>query len=129
MDDVVRDGRGTDPAVVSEAFAAARALLQQAETDAAQVRTAADRYARQRELEAELLVAKARRVLLAAEAHVAAHLAAAGPPPGVIDLDGESTPRPGRRTPAADASIPTALDGILATAIGRAVHKAFPADA
>ena len=65
MDD--RRAADTDSSVVSEAYAAARELLRQAEEDAARIRADADRYRRQREQEAELLVGKARRLLTMAE--------------------------------------------------------------
>jgi hypothetical protein len=52
---------------MSETYGAARELIVRAEEDAARIRAEADRYRRQREQEAELLVAKARRLLEVAE--------------------------------------------------------------
>ena len=67
MADRVTSGTSTDAALMSEAFSVARELLQRAEEDAARIRADADRYVRQREQEAELLVGKARRLLEVAE--------------------------------------------------------------
>ncbi len=68
--------------MVGEAYAAARELLRRAEDDATRVRADADRYLRQRQLEAELVVAKARRLLAIAEERAAA-IDAGAPAPRV----------------------------------------------
>ena len=152
MADEVQEQPGEGDLPLDQAFGAARALLAQAQADADRLRADADRYVRQRESEAELLVAKARRLLEAAEAQAAAIRSAGGgllaaapavPEPDlVIDLDalaaeGPSAPAatsPGRRplrpvsgsspTPVGSAD---GFDGILATAITRAVDRAFDA--
>lgn len=147
-----------DRPVISSAFAAARELLSQAEDDAAEVRAAADRYVRQREAEAELLVAKARRVLAAAEARSATMRRAADLPADdadhrspattspeggdeVIDLDAlaGSPPVAAPASPArrpvrlvVDATRPSdadGFDGILASAVTHAVDRALTPDA
>lgn len=140
--------RGADPVVVTEAFAAARELLQGAEQEAERIRTEAERDARQREQEAELLVAKARRLLGAAEekavliiaaARAQAPSAAAGEAIVHEQLDhlrsAAATTRPAGDEAAAstDASArpgaaPSELDRILASAIASAVDAALPAD-
>lgn len=136
-------GRG-DHAAISEAFAAARELLSRAHDDAAEVRAAADRYVRQREAEAELLVAKARRVLAAAEARSSTMPRAPAPPAAsadepdlVIDLDALAAspaepvpPSPARRSvrPVVEATRSEGadgFDGILASAVSRAVDRAL----
>jgi hypothetical protein len=108
---------------VTEAYSAARELLERAEQDAARIRSEADRYRRQREQEAELLVAKARRLLEMAEARAAT---IAAPPavgataePAVVDLAGLET---------ADGDapvVPTGLDRMLRSAITRAFDGSF----
>jgi len=135
----VGDDRGTQGGEVSEAFAVARQLLQQAEADAARLRTDADRYARQREQEAELLVAKARRLLEVAEGRAASVSAAArAPQPAprhllveaqavapTIDLDPlASPPDPAEPQP---TRIRSDLDRMLADAIAKAFDGSFPA--
>lgn len=143
----------TDAAVVSDAFAAARDLLRSAEGEAVRLRADADRYVRQREQEAEILVAKARRLLAVAEEKAASMIATprvetpgrATTPARVDDLGAGDAPRTddldvieGERAPAApatdgaiavDRSVPTGLDRILASAIGKAVDRAFPPEA
>ena len=135
-----------DHAAISEAFAAARELLSRAHDDAAEVRAAADRYVRQREAEAELLVAKARRVLAAAEARSSTMRRAPAPPAAsadepdlVIDLDALAAspaaaepvlPAPARRSvrPVVEATRSEGadgFDGILASAVSRAVDRAL----
>jgi hypothetical protein len=115
----------TDSGLVTEAYGAARALLRQAEVDAARIRADADRYRRQREQEAELIVAKARRVLAMAEERAAA------PKPVVVDVDAAAADvdldervaiQPASRHDRND------LDSILATAVSNAIHRALPAD-
>ena len=123
-------GQGTDSAVISDAFVAARELLRRAEEDAAGIRADVDRYVRQREQEAELIVAKARRLLTMAEDRAASMDAGAGAavPAAVpvavsvaVDLvDAE------RAAATADRSQPTAIDGMLAAAIAKAFDKSFP---
>jgi hypothetical protein len=115
---------------VSEAYTAARALLERAEQDAARIRGEADRYRRQREQEAELLVAKARRLLAAAELRAAsisrAAAAAAPPASGPAGADGE-----GARVvdlaaaDEGDRTVPTGLDRMLQSAIERAVDGSY----
>jgi hypothetical protein len=136
LTDRVASGTSTDELVVSEAFATARELLRRAEDDAARLRADADRYVRQREQEAELLVGKARRLLEVAEQTAAAiesgavsgrplaprHLRVDPPPASpaatvVLDLDAE----------AADSArqLRSDLDRLLADAIGRAFDRSF----
>ena len=120
-----RGAPGTDSELVSDAYGAARALLRQAEEDAARIRADADRYRRQREQEAELIVGKARRVLAMAEERAAA------PRPAVVDVD---APDPVVHLDEREAVRPVArrdrtdLDSILATAVSNAIHRALPAD-
>jgi hypothetical protein len=129
---------GADPVVVTEAFAAARELLQGAEQEAARIRQEAEQHARQREQEAELLVAKARRLLGAAEekavliiaaARAQAPSAAAGEAIVFEQLADLGAPRP---APAdvepASGGQPSELDHILASAIASAVDAALPAE-
>ena len=123
-------------AVVSEAYGAARELLRQAEEDAARIRVEADRYRRQREQEAELIVAKARRVLTMAETRAAelpvvvdlrapAEEAWELDPPLTDDhddLDDDEPIRPGSRL------VLSELDSIVATAVSNAIDRALPSD-
>lgn len=142
--------RGADPVVVTEAFTTARELLQGAEQEAAKIRYEAEQHARQREQEAELLVAKARRLLGAAEekavliiaaARAQAPTAAAGEAIVFEQLADLGAPHPhpssmpaGRATPppaetgAPPGAAPSELDRILASAIASAVDAALPAD-
>ena len=153
MADRVLGDMSTDAAVVSDAFAAARDLLRSAEGEAVRLRADADRYVRQREQEAEILVAKARRLLAVAEEKAASMIATprvetpgrATTPARVDDLGAGDAPRTadldvieGERAsavPATDGaiavgrSVPTGLDRILASAIGKAVDRAFPPEA
>lgn len=153
MADRVLGDMSTDGAVVSDAFAAARDLLRSAEGEAVRLRADADRYVRQREQEAEILVAKARRLLAVAEEKAASMIATprvetpgrATTPARVDDLGAGDAPRTadldvieGERASAApatdgaiavDRSVPTGLDRILASAIGKAVDQAFPPEA
>ena len=153
MADRVLGDMSTDAAVVSDAFAAARDLLRSAEGEAVRLRADADRYVRQREQEAEILVAKARRLLAVAEEKAASMIATprvetpgrATTPARVDDLGAGDAPRTadldvieGERASAApatdgaiavDRSVPTGLDRILASAIGKAVDRAFPPEA
>ncbi len=113
---------GTDPAPTgaSTPAAAAMDILREAEAAAAATRAEAERYARQRERGADLVLAKARRVLVAAEEKAAVIVATAHDHVRtVIDLDALA---------ADDASAPegTRLDGMLASAIANAVDSAFP---
>ena len=123
------DRGGSDPGsvAVTEAYAAARDLLRQAEEDAARIRAEADRYRRQREQEAELIVGKARRVLEMAEGR-----AAAPKPVAVVDVDAPAVPEaPGAGSepaPVRAGGAESALDAILATAVSNAVHRALPSD-
>ena len=126
----------TDSVLVSEAFSAARELLRQAEEDAARIRSDADRYKRQREQEAELLVGKARRLLTMAEERAAAMGRV------VVDLDAPApieAPAPAEPVASVPASRPapahqaaprlhSQLDSILANAVSNAVHRAMPVD-
>jgi hypothetical protein len=121
-----------ESAEVSEAYAAARALLERAEQDAARIRGEADRYRRQREQEAELLVAKARRLLAAAELRAASiSRAAATAPPAPNPGGGEAAmvvDLPAAEAPEGDGQahvIPTGLDRMLQSAIERAVDGSY----
>jgi hypothetical protein len=137
MSDRDATGASTDTGLVSEAYTAARALLRQAEEDATRIRADADRYMRQREQEAELLVGKARRLLELAEAKAAALLPvvldvdAPGPveqwdvdlPVVAVALDDLAAPiRPGSLRTRTD------LDSILAAAFSNAIHRAVATD-
>jgi hypothetical protein len=136
MADRVTSGASTDAALMSEAFSVARELLQRAEEDAARTRAEADRYVRQREQEAELLVGKARRLLEIAE-QTAATIESSGarerghaprhllvdrrdePAPVILDLDAAAATDPATQ-------LRSDLDRLLADAIGRAVDLSFP---
>jgi hypothetical protein len=122
MDD--RGGSEPGSRAVTEAYATARELLRHAEDDAARIRTDADRYRRQREQEAELIVAKARRLLTMAEDR------ARGPRPVVVDLDAPAAQDVSLEEPvvAAAPRASSALDSILATAVSNAIHRALPSD-
>jgi hypothetical protein len=114
---------------MSETYGAARELIVRAEEDAARIRAEADRYRRQREQEAELLVAKARRLLEVAEVRAASIAStpamprADGAAPTVVDLDRlvRDAPAP----PAAEVVVPTGLDGMIKSAIAKAVDRSF----
>jgi hypothetical protein len=114
--------------VVSEAYGAARELLERAEQDAAQIRAEADRYRRQREQEAELLVAKARRLLAVAEQR-AASLGQARVPPAPAQADGPAVidlvSLEAGDAEVADLMVPTELDQMLQSAIARAFDGSF----
>jgi hypothetical protein len=139
-----------DEAVVREAYAAARELLHRAEAQAEQVRSDADRYARRREQEVELLVAKARRLLEVAERRAAAIESAAGhrddaPPPRHLRREARHGPVRAETGPTSAAPLPredadgatldldapdarrirTDLDRLLAEAIAHAVDRSF----
>jgi hypothetical protein len=130
-------GATTDSTVVSEAYSTARELLCRAEEDASRIRADADRYKRQREQEAELLVAKARRVLTMAEARAATLR------PVVIDLRAsaevteEKVPDEPRARDGIDLvalegqaapRVQTEFDSLLANAVSNAIHRALPSD-
>jgi hypothetical protein len=116
----------------ADAVAGALALLREAEEAAQRTRQVADQYARQRQNEADLLVAKARRLLVAAEAKAGVIVATARSEAlQVIDLDALATwsmddvghvVAPGATTL---SHSPTRLDSLLATAIANAVDQAF----
>lgn len=108
------------------------ALLREAEGIAEGAREEAERYLQQRRLEADLLIQKARRVLLAAEAKAAVIVATARDhaplvKDGVIDLDAISHVIAPGGSVLSDGSAPTALDRLLESAIAHAVTDAFPA--
>ena len=125
MVDPMAQDMGAGSAVISDAFVAARELLKSAEDDAARLRADVDRYVRQREQEAELLVAKARRLLAMAEERAAS--LASGAAAQVVDLDAPLTVPSPRSAPDVPArSEPTGLDGILASAINKALDRSFP---
>jgi hypothetical protein len=113
---------------VTEAYGAARELLDRAEEDAARIRHDADRYRQQREQEAELLVAKARRLLAVAE-QKAVVIGQTPAEAQVIDLDDPPDPARGGRGSSAvgteDAGSPTGLDRMLMSAISRAFEGSF----
>jgi hypothetical protein len=116
----------------AEAVAGALALLRDAEDAAGRTRAEAERYARQRQNEADLLVAKARRLLVAAEEKAGVIVAMARSEAGqVIDLDALAASSmvelgqvvaPGATTLSGG---PTRLDSLLAAAISNAVDHAF----
>lgn len=116
----------------ADAVAGALALLRHAEEAAGRTRADADRYARQREHDADLLVAKARRLLVAAEEKAGVIVAVArSEARQVIDLDALAASSmaglgqvvaPGATTLSGG---PTRLDSLLAAAIANAVDHAF----
>jgi hypothetical protein len=131
------DDHDQPPLDVADAIAAAREMLAAAGADAAAVRAAADHYARQRELEAELLVAKARRLLSVAEERAAGIVTAARSRRArdvVIDLEAAAITIPVselsggeiRRIVAPRRSSPAGFDDLLASAITSAVDRTFP---
>ena len=91
---MVSGGSNAEMAAVTEAYGAARELLDRAEEDAARIRYDADRYRQQREQEAELLVAKARRLLAVAE-QKAVVIGQTPAEAQVIDLDDPPDPARG----------------------------------
>lgn len=123
-------------------------VLAEANDVADATRAEAHRYARRRQSEADLVLEKAQRVLLAAEAKAAVIVRVAGAhhaepdeviartggaqppePDRVIDLDAleAEVPEPApARLPAEPSSD---LDRLIEAAIGRAVNHAFPAEA
>jgi len=114
----------------ADAVAGALALLRDAEEAAARTRQEADQYARQRQNEADLLVAKARRLLVAAEEKAGVIVATARVEASqVIDLDALTAAMDEVRVVAPGATTrshgPTRLDSLLATAIANAVDHAF----
>ncbi len=118
-------------------FGPARELVERAIAEARAARADADRYVRQREQEAEMLVAKARRVLVAAEQKAAVIIATARSQveDGSIDLwDGEPADDIGRVIAPGASRLylgghPSRLDRMLAAAIAHAVDDTFPEDA
>lgn len=116
----------------------AMVVLEEAHAVADAIRADADRYSRDRRSEADLLLGKARRVLLAAETKAEAILAAArhadsSPSPAVgsrepdrvLDLDAlaaEATPADGDD----NGGVRSSLDRLLDAAIARAVTQALP---
>lgn len=143
-DPQITEGLGASP--LGDALEAGRRLLAAAEAEAARLRTEAQRHASRREMEAELLVAKARRLLEAAEARasviVATARASALARADVVDLRGDAdlaprwSPRDVPRASRGDDDLPprsprtvpraTRFDSLLATAIANAVDDAFP---
>lgn len=119
--------------VAEERIAAAMTVLRDADMAAERTRAAADQYAARRQREADLLVQKARRLLVAADVKAAVILGTARvqsqrPSDQVIDLDSVS------RVEAADAAAAlgagdSEFDRLLESAISRAVTVAFPDDA
>ena len=130
----VEEPPGGAPTGVASAMSAARELLAAAEVDAAGIRAEAHRYARQREQEAELLVAKVRRILSVAEEKAAGLLLAARSHGPVLDSDepvvsvplDDLTDDRLRRIVAPRAASPMGFDGRLASAIASAVDRTFP---
>ena len=126
------DGTETQATVdaVRHAYGIGRELMEVAAEEADALRAEAARYARRREREADLLVDKARRVLVAAEAKASVIIATAQFLPHlrgdeVIDLDALAhVIAPGASV--LQGTLPTRLDGLLASAIAHAVTDAFP---
>ena len=132
MTDVTTTAGDDDPEALVHAFGTARELLDHAAATAEAVRADAERYAHKRQLEADLLVQKARRLLFAAEEKAAVIVAAARAERGAISAEGHhlidldalaSAPEPG----AADGpeGIPPRLDDLLTSAISHAVSHAL----
>lgn len=111
----------------------ARELLDEARREADRIRADAEVAARRRSQEAELLVAKARRVLIATEQKAAVILAsareaAAAPAvPEAIDLDQIGRVVSPGAGPARRGARRSQLDDLLAAAISQAVTDTFPA--
>ena len=130
MSDGTETQAGVDAAEVRHAYAIGRELMEAAAGEADALRAEAASYARQREREADLLVAKARRVLAAAEAKASVIIATAQFLPHlsgdeVIDLDALAhVIAPGASV--LQGAFPSRLDGLLASAIAHAVTDAFP---
>lgn len=110
--------------VVVAAYRTARALIDEAEARAVEIVAAAERRARAREQDAELLVGRARRLLEVAE-HKAALLVAearrAGPK--VIDLTDAAPPL--RVTAPPRVRSGSGVEQLVAAAISQAVDEAF----
>lgn len=124
---------GARPMDARAAFGAARELIDGAEHDADRTRAEAMLYARRREQEAELLIQKARRVLVAAEERAAvivetARAQAASGIDQVIDLDELSRIIAPYASVLQSGAAASRLDEMLASAIANAVTDAFPAD-
>lgn len=118
--------------VTNRPIAAAMVLLAEAEVVAGAIRAQADHYARQREAEADLLVQKARRVLVAAETKAevivsTARATAASPSAVTLDLDALAVDHPQGSDPSDDPA-ESELDRLLEAAIGRAVNTALLPD-
>lgn len=131
MSNVATNGPGVGPAGTTDSIAAAMALLRDAELVADDVRAEAERYASQREREADLLIKKARRLLFAAEAKAAVIVATARAQSpslidGVLDLDLGHFIAPGASV-LPRVGPPSELDRLLEAAIDHAVADAFPA--
>ena len=131
MGDTVREQPEEAPLDVAGAMAAARLLLAAAEADATRLREDAVRYARQREQEAELLVAKARRVLSVAEERAAGIVVAARTQSPkverVVEAEGLVDDEVPRILAPSNAAL-NRLDDMLASAITHAVDRTFPPD-
>lgn len=118
-------------------FGGARELGERVEADARRARADADRYVRLREQEAEMLVAKARRLLIAAEQKAAVIIATARAQvaDGALDLTEPAAEDDIGRVIAPGAARlylgdhPTRLDRLLASAIAHAVDDTFPVEA
>jgi hypothetical protein len=122
---------------LTAAAGAVRELIDGAELDAGRTRADAARYARQRELEADLLVQKARRLLEAAEQMAAVIVATARTQvaaPSEVEVDQVIDLDEVGRIVAPDATVlgnnasPSRFDEMLASAIANAVTDAFPLD-
>lgn len=127
MADMTTSTGGVETNELTSAYGAARELLDDAAAEATRRRSEAERYARQREKEAELLIQKARRLLYAAEEKAAVIVAMARAERDadrrVIDLDAlQRADAPGA---AAADGIPSRFDDLLASAISHAVADAF----
>jgi hypothetical protein len=133
MGDAVTGASGSEPMGVADAFGVARELLQGAALDADRTRGEAASYARQREREADLLVQKARRLLVAAEERASVIVAVArtqalSAADDVIDLDELGRVVAPEAARLRGQATPSRLDEMLASAISNAVTDAFPAD-
>lgn len=134
MSDAARDHH-EDPTPTAAVVSAAVALLREAEAAAQRTREETDRYVRDRERDVELLLAKARRVLRAAEVRASVIVANARIEAAeVIDLDAlaEESDEELRHVIAPGATTlrraPTQLDHLFASAINNAVDSALGAD-
>lgn len=126
-DEAITAPHTLDDEVTNRPIAAAMVLLAEAEVVAGAIRAQADHYARQREAEADLLIQKARRVLVAAEAKaevIVTTARAQADPGGRVTLDLDAVAAEERGPEGSESE----LDRLLEAAIGRALDNALLPD-